>query len=88
MKKAKAFLIIICLCFSLAVQIAAADVKLPAVFADNMVLQRKTKAPVWGWADPGEKIRIKASWRWFGTSTTADKDGNWFIKIPTPKAGG
>ena len=66
-----------------------ADVKLPAVVSDNMVLQQNSKATLWGWADPGEKIKVKASWQWFfGKSTKADKDGKWKIAVKTPKAGG
>ncbi|HEG44087.1 MAG TPA: hypothetical protein ENH94_08570 [Phycisphaerales bacterium] len=64
-----------------------ADVTLPAVIADNMVLQRQAQCSLWGWADPGEKINVKASWQWFfGKSTTADKDGKWKVSIKTPKA--
>jgi hypothetical protein len=33
---------------------ACANVKLPAIFSDRMVLQRDAAAPAWGWADPGE----------------------------------
>lgn len=66
-----------------------ADVTLPAVIADNMVLQRQAQCSLWGWADPGEKINVKASWQWFfGKSTTADSDGKWKVSIKTPKAGG
>src|SRR3954469_4278637 len=38
---------------------ASADVKLPAVFSDNMVLQRMEKAPFFGTADKGEKVTVK-----------------------------
>jgi sialate O-acetylesterase len=38
--------------------VAAADVKLPAVFSDHMVLQRDMPIKVWGWADPGEKVTV------------------------------
>ena len=43
---------------------ALADVKLPVIFSDHMVLQRDQKVPVWGWADEGEKVTIEfpASW--------------------------
>ena len=41
---------------------AIADVKLPAVISDNMVLQQKSRIALWGWADVGEKILIKNSW--------------------------
>lgn len=39
-----------------------ADVRLPAIIGDNMVLQQKTDSNVLGWEDPGEKIQVKASW--------------------------
>src|SRR5690606_626229 len=38
-----------------------ADVKLPAIFGDNMVLQSEAKVPVWGTADPGEKVEVRIS---------------------------
>lgn len=86
MKKMKLFYCVVCLlAYVLPV---TADVRLPAVISDNMVLQQKTKARIWGWADPGEKITVKASWKWFAASTEAGDDGTWQVKIDTPKAGG
>ena len=35
-----------------------ADVKLPAIFGDNMVLQRNSQLPIWGTADPGEEVYV------------------------------
>lgn len=66
----------------------AAEVRLPAVIGDNMVLQQGCEVPIWGWADPGEKVSVKADWRWFGSSTTADEHGNWKLEISTPKKPG
>lgn len=40
---------------------AIADVKLPAIFGDNMVLQAGKEVPVWGNADPGEEIEVRVS---------------------------
>jgi sialate O-acetylesterase len=77
---------LVCLLFVF-VSLATADVKLPAVINSNMVMQRETDAPVWGWADPGEKITVKACWK-ASAETTADADGKWSVKIKTPKAGG
>ena len=57
-----------------------ADVKLPAIFSDHMVLQRDVEAPVWGWADAGEEVSVS-----FGGATktaTADKDGKWMVRLP------
>ena len=64
-----------------------ADVKLPAVFSSDMVIQRETAAPVWGWADPEEKVTVSGSWGG-KADTVTDKDGKWQVKIDTPKAGG
>jgi len=41
---------------------AVADVKLPAVIGDNMVLQQGGKVSIWGWADPGEEVTAGVSW--------------------------
>ena len=68
--------------------VALADVKLPALISDNMVMQQKMKVPIWGWAEPGEKVSVKGSWQWFGSSTKAGEDGKWMVKVGTPKAGG
>lgn len=65
-----------------------ADVKLPSVISDGMVLQQKASVSLWGWAAPGEKIKVKPSWKWLSSSTVADEEGNWKIDIRTPKAGG
>ena len=37
---------------------AFGDVKLPAMFTDHAVLQRDMPVPVWGWAEPGEKVTV------------------------------
>jgi hypothetical protein len=66
---------------------ALADVKPAAIFADNMVLQRETKAPVWGLADPGEKVTVIGSWG-ESASAIADETGKWTTPLQTPEAGG
>lgn len=68
---------------------AVADVSLPSIISDNMVLQQQAYVPIWGYADPAEKITIESSWHVDEKYTTvADTDGNWLIKIHTPKASG
>ncbi|MBC7835803.1 MAG: DUF1080 domain-containing protein [Phycisphaerales bacterium] len=68
---------------------ARADVSLPALFAENMVLQQQTKAPIWGWAKPGEEVRITATWPSAAPATaTADAHGHWRTELNTPAAGG
>ena len=68
-------------------QFLIADVKLNALFTDHMVIQRDTEIPIWGWADPNEKIEISGSWGEKAT-TVANTDGTWKLKLKTPAAGG
>ncbi len=65
-----------------------ADVRLPAVISDNMVLQRDRKAPVWGWAEPGEEVMVSVSWRSMKWAVKADGNGKWKFEMKSPKAGG
>jgi sialate O-acetylesterase len=65
-----------------------AEVKLPAVFADNMVLQQQTEAAIWGKAGGNASVKVSTSWNGRSYSARADKDGNWKLKVSTPAAGG
>ncbi len=63
-----------------------ANVQLPRFFSDNMVLQRERLIPVWGWADPKEKITVQ-----FNQQTKkiiAGKDGKWRVDLSPETAGG
>lgn len=64
----------------------AADVVLPAVFSDNAVLQRDSALPVWGRAEPGERIRVTLGNS--SQSTTADGAGRWKTLLKPQPAGG
>ena len=44
------------------VGLAFANVTLPNVFSDNMVLQRNADVTFWGWANPQEEVVITPSW--------------------------
>src|SRR5205823_6184346 len=59
--------------------VAVADVRMPAIFADHMVIQRGAAVPVWGWADPGEPVAgVIGGQSW---KTKADADGKWMVKL-------
>lgn len=73
---------------ALAVFSLEAKITLPSVIGDNMVLQQKTDAALWGKADPGSNVTIKASWAEKAVSVTASADGRWEARIATPEAGG
>lgn len=65
-----------------------AKITLAPVFSDHMVIQQKTNVALWGKADPGKTVDLQASWGSKVFKTTADQNGNWMIKIPTPGFGG
>ncbi|MEI6049607.1 MAG: sialate O-acetylesterase [Bacteroidota bacterium] len=63
------------------------NLKLPSLIGDNMLLQQKTDAKIWGNATPGHKIDVAASWNVKGRAK-AGVDGKWIVVLPTPEAGG
>jgi sialate O-acetylesterase len=63
------------------------DIKLPSVIGDNMLLQQKTDANIFGKAHPGQEIQISASWGEKGKAI-AGMDGKWSAPLSTPEAGG
>ncbi|NIP92041.1 MAG: hypothetical protein GWO24_00595, partial [Akkermansiaceae bacterium] len=65
---------------------ARAEVRLPAVIGNHMVLQRDQPAPIWGWAAPGEAVAVTLDSHTVKTTTT--RDGRWMIRLPAMKAGG
>lgn len=73
---------------SLAASAAVAEIHLPDIVGDNMVLQQQTDARLWGWATPGAEISASASWMPSGqtASATAGADGLWELTLPTPAA--
>ncbi len=67
-------------------QLMFANVKLPQLFSDNMVLQRDKPVAIWGWADAKEKVTVQFNGQ---TKTiTAGKDGKWKIVLDPIAAGG
>jgi len=79
------FLVSVCIFISLG---SIARIRLPSVISSGMVLQQQSEATLWGWADPGEKIFVLASWNSVIDSATATSDAKWKIQINTPVAGG
>ncbi len=70
----------------LSFQNSKADVRLHALFSDHMVLQQEMVVPIWGKADPGEKVTVKISA--FTVETTAGSEGKWMVRIGPLEAGG
>lgn len=65
-----------------------AEVKMPAFFSDNMVMQRNTEANLWGTAKASSTVVVTPGWSDQVYKTKAGKDGKWKISIPTIDAGG
>ena len=65
-----------------------ANVTLPNIFGDNMVLQRNAEVKIWGWASPKEEIKLTASWNNQEYKVVANNQAQWELKIKTPEAGG
>jgi len=78
-------LIALLLCIS---AFAQAKILLPSVFGNNMVLQQKTNAAIWGKANAGKAVKVMVSWNKINYGAIADANGNWKIKVATPGYGG
>lgn len=64
-----------------------AEIELPEIFSDNMVLQRNTAAHMWGWSSPDSRITVRTDWNDSIFSTQSDEEGKWDIRIDTPEGG-
>ena len=65
---------------------ASAQVKLPSLIRDSMILQRDAKINIWGWATAGEKVSVRFNNKTYKTVTS--QDGKWKLQLPSTKAGG
>ena len=65
---------------------AQAAIKLPEIIGNDMVLQQRTQARLWGKADAGATVSADADWLGQPVTTQADKNGNWSLMLPTPAA--
>ncbi len=73
-------------CWLLLATSAFADVRLARIFSDHAVLQRGKPVPVWGTAQPGEKVTVE--FRGQKVTTAADDDGDWRVILKPMPAGG
>jgi sialate O-acetylesterase len=76
------------LAFAALAPIGWAQIRLPSVLGDGMVLQRESEVVLWGRAAPGAEIRIAPSWTAESSGATADAKGGWRATVQTPAAGG
>ncbi|MBQ6680914.1 MAG: sialate O-acetylesterase [Prevotella sp.] len=67
---------------------ANAEVKLPKIFSDNMVLQQQTVCNLWGTAAANKTVKVTTSWDKQTYKVQAAEDGSWKVQVRTPQAGG
>jgi sialate O-acetylesterase len=68
--------------------IAKAEITIPNIFSDEMVLQRETEVLLYGWASPNEEFTVYTSWNNETVKVKAGNDAKWNIAVGTPSAGG
>ena len=63
-----------------------AEIRLPSLIGDNMVLQQNANVRIWGWSFPHNTITLSATWLNQSLAVKSDKTGYWEVVVPTPKA--
>jgi sialate O-acetylesterase len=74
------------LCLTLSAYVGMAQVRVPRLVSDGMVLQRDLPIRIWGWASPGEKVTVKFDGE--TASSDAEDNGKWVVTLKPRKAGG
>jgi len=85
-KNFKAFLTVALICGTMFP--VKANVVLPSVFSNHMVLQQNAEIIVWGWAKPSEEVTVTGSWDQQLVKTKANNLAQWQVKLKTPASGG
>lgn len=83
--RSKVFLFILLFCCPL---FLFAQLRLPAIFGDHMVLQQQSEVAIWGWSSPGGEVTVAGSWDNDERKAAVDNAGFWKTTLTTPKAGG
>src|SRR5258708_29576231 len=63
-----------------------AQVRVPNLIRDSMIIQRDTRLKIWGWAAKGEKVSIRFNGK--NVKTTTGDDGKWSVWLAPMRAGG
>lgn len=67
---------------------SSANISLPNIFSDNMVLQRNADVKIWGWAKPGEQVTVTNTWNSEEVQVKTPNSGYWELFISTPDVKG
>jgi sialate O-acetylesterase len=79
------FWLVVCV-LMISSHVSRSEIRLPKVFASNMVLQRDKPIHFWGWGSPGEEVEVKLNGR--SVTVKTDKSGKWSCELPEMQAGG
>src|SRR5688572_19252867 len=79
--RALAALLVLCLASA-----TFAEIKLPSLFADHMVLQRGMPVPVWGTVSPNTEVTIDVAGK--TAKAKSDGSGKFMAKLPALEYGG
>src|SRR5690349_3427064 len=74
------------LLLSIVGQSVRAEVRLPKVFNNHMVMQQEKPLVIWGWANPNETVKVQLGSQ--SAETRANESGEWKVTLPAMKAGG
>lgn len=78
--------LLLCVSLIAGMGVVVADVRLPKIFGNGMVLQRNQPIAVWGWADPSESVTVSLNGQRKTVNATAD--GTWRLQLSAEQAGG
>src|SRR5690348_8686936 len=76
----------VCLLLMMATSLSWAEVRLPSVFSDHAVLQRRQPVHIWGWAAPEENVTVRFHNQ--AREAAADANGTWQVWLMPEAAGG
>jgi sialate O-acetylesterase len=82
----KKLFISLLVCVSIGTLTVLAEVRLPSIISDNMVLQRDIPFKIWGWANPGEIVKVEMNGQ--KVSAVTSPTNKWMVKLAPMKAGG
>ncbi len=69
--------------------IITAQLRVPSIYCDHMVVQQNSDVPVWGWSEVNDQITVKASWDNIEAKAVGSHtNGRWLVKLKSPHAGG
>src|SRR5690606_15247941 len=80
------YVFLLCIGLIVSAQALIADVRLLQIISNGMVLQRHQPIAVWGWADPGEQVKVSLNKQ--QKETTDDSKGKWKLALSPEEAGG